>query len=111
MLFRCLVVWLFALATLLGAPSAGIKLESARGPVSFDIGSSSHTVSLLPSSEPCFNSLRPHSDSYELQPPQPSTLIAHFSLVGECPNNRSPNEALGSLCRGIPVGQAPPSVC
>ncbi|MGL5359711.1 MAG: hypothetical protein ACRDBI_08370 [Shewanella sp.] len=108
MLFRCAVVWLFALAILLGAPAKGIALEHTHGPKL--LASPSHSVSLLPASESPLNSLRPHVDTYELQPPQPSNVVAIYAVSEEA-HSYAANDPLGSLCRGMPIGQAPPSIC
>lgn len=107
MLFRCWVVWLFVLTTLLSSHALAGHFGSAKKQALLD--NHHDTVSLLPSSEPTLNSLRPHSDTYELQPPQPWILTAPHYVV-ECYNHQSLNEVLGSLCRGMPIGQAPPSV-
>ncbi|MGL4833580.1 MAG: hypothetical protein ACRCXH_04080 [Shewanella sp.] len=107
MLFRCWVVWLFLLTTLLSSHTLAGQFVATKKQASLD--NHRDTVSLLPSSEPSLNSLRPHSDPYELQPPQPWTLAAPRYVV-ECYNHQSLDEALGSLCRGMPIGQAPPSV-
>lgn len=107
MLFRCVVVWLFALAMLLGIPHASVQLQFAHGPLFHE--HTTDTISLQPSPEHSINLLRPSSDTDELQPTQPSTLIAQF-YVCECCGNSTLIESLGSLCRGMPIGQAPPSV-
>lgn len=108
MLFRCVVVWLFALTMLLGTHHACVQQQLDLGPLFHE--HTTDTVSLQPSVDHSINLLRPYSDTYELQPTQPSTLIAQFSVC-ECCGNRTPVESLGSLCRGMPIGQAPPSVC
>ncbi|MGL4613300.1 MAG: hypothetical protein ACRCVV_05240 [Shewanella sp.] len=107
MLFRCWVVWLFVLTTLLSSHSLAGHFGAAKKQALAD--NHRDTVSLLPSSEPTPNLLRPYSDPYELQPPQPWTFTAQRYVV-ECYNHQSLDEALGSLCRGMPIGQAPPLV-
>lgn len=106
MLFRHLVVWLYSLAVLLGASKSVIQVEFTGSSALLD---SSHVITLLPTSEPSFNSLRPLSDNNELLTPQLSTIITQFS-VNEHSNTLPSNTALGSLCRGMPIGQAPPLV-
>lgn len=104
MLFRYLVVWLYSLAVLLGASKSVIQIEVTGDPVLLD---TSHIITLLPNSEPSLKSLRPHSDNNELLTPQLSIIVSQFS-ANKYLKIPPANAALGSLCRGMPVGQAPP---
>lgn len=106
MLLRRSVVWLFALAILLGIPTAGTRADFGQGPALLD---SSHALSLLPFSEPSLNSLRPLPDNDELPPPQVPILVAVYS-VGYAFFSVSPSHAPITLCRGIPTGRSPPLV-
>lgn len=104
MLMRQCVVWLFALAILLGIPAAGARANFAHGPALLD---SHHSVSLLPFSEPSLHSLRPQPDNDVLPPPKAPKLTALYSVTTLQFGDAIPRAPL-SLCRDFPSGQSPP---
>lgn len=108
MLFRSAVVWLFSFAILLANPAKGMSQAYTYGPKL--LGGPSHTPSLLPATESSLHSLRSQADADALQPPQPSNLLAIYA-ISETANHYAIHNALDCLCRGMPLGQAPPSIC